>query len=213
MESQENDPKTVAALIARSMDNNFKVAKSQEKYYKTFLHQASVFSKRVPQNIFVVCGDAILDVLAPRLEDHCGRAFAMVGNESAFAAAHKFLRRFIDVVTKGEPEKWVAFVDTNPAFTIYTRMALCAADQLVVPCNPDEFSVNAIRSLTQLLYGAKLQAPYQMNTFYAEAQRHKLKIPRLRLVIANRFVSKEHKSGPRLYQGAPRYGNSRHALI
>lgn len=151
-------PRTVAALIAGALDDNFRVYDEPDhiEEYKRFLHRARDYSHEVPRNVFVVCGDAILDVLAPKIEEQSARSYAMSGKEAPFVSTHSFLRRFLDVITADDPDKWVIFVDTNPAFTIYTRMALCAADQLVVPCNPDEFSVNAIRSLTQLLYGAKL---------------------------------------------------------
>ena len=46
------------------------------------------------------------------------------------------------------------FVDTNPALTIYTHVALLAAKKLIVPVRKDEYSASASTELLRRLYGA-----------------------------------------------------------
>jgi hypothetical protein len=41
------------------------------------------------------------------------------------------------------------FIDTNPALTMYTRLALCAARKLVMVVMADDFSREALRYVSQ----------------------------------------------------------------
>ena len=52
-------------------------------------------------------------------------------------------------------EDWVVFVDTNPAFSVYTEIALAAAKKLIIPINADDFSVAAVRAMLDLVYGIR----------------------------------------------------------
>ena len=49
-----------------------------------------------------------------------------------------------------------SFIDTNPSFSIYTEMALVAAETLIIPINADYFSREAIMAMLDLVYGIDL---------------------------------------------------------
>lgn len=45
------------------------------------------------------------------------------------------------------------FIDTNPAMTIYTKLALCAADNLVMVAQADDFSKEALKYVSTIRPG------------------------------------------------------------
>ena len=53
------------------------------------------------------------------------------------------------VATDGDSD-WVVFIDTNPSFSIFTEMAIVAAQRLIIPANADDFSREAIYPLLSL---------------------------------------------------------------
>lgn len=170
----------------------------------------------VPSNVWLVCGDSGLDLTSPTLESWASKTVLLaMGRQERlpFTECYTCVRKLIDRIVGSEPEKWIVFVvrvrylgyieahptqDTNPAFTIYTRIALCACDQLIVPCNPDDL-VSAVRVITDLLRGSD-NSPYRVSTFAQQARQHNVPLPKLRLVIANRFTIKAAQS-PLLFAG------------
>ena len=56
------------------------------------------------------------------------------------------------VATDGDSD-WVVFIDTNPSFSIFTEMAIVAAQRLIIPTNADDFSREAIKATLSLVYG------------------------------------------------------------
>jgi hypothetical protein len=105
---------------------------------------ADVNPNTMPTNLFLLCGDPKLDTLVPTLttEANCPVTFG----DNPYRRVHYRLRTFIgrlaDYVREKEPqfEEVVVFVDTNPALSIYTQMALCSMTHLIVPTNADAFS-------------------------------------------------------------------------
>jgi len=195
-ESVENEDeiKTIYGYIARVVDGKRDV--DPNKYLIT--PGIFVEGRKVPKNIQLLCGDRALDLAAPFLEQEAQRV-SIMDKIDRFHHVHSVIREFIFKVTE-DSDKWVVFVDANPAFTIYTRIALCSANELLVACNANEFSTNAIKVITGLLsdYDGN-KPPYNVDTFATLAKMHGLVLPKLRLVIANRFMISEENT-PLLYQ-------------
>jgi cellulose biosynthesis protein BcsQ len=191
LEKLTNERRTISAYISLETEphNMFK--------YQDFLVHPHEYNDKVPQNVFLLCGDHSLDLIAPAIE-RMANEIPIRGTRDPFKEIHSIVKRFVEAVTKeGE---WIVWVDTNPAFTIYTRIALCTCQQLIVPCNPDEFSVSAVTVITDLLRGSNAPSAYNVTTFAKLAKQHSLELPKLRLVIANRFHVREGNT-PLLYQG------------
>lgn len=118
-----------------------------------FLTQVVTHNKGMSDNIWLFCGDDRLDDMNARL------AQAINGNRDGFrdpfVSNLKLLRRFF-INLQQEPG-WadadiMVFIDTNPAFTEYTQMALCSMDKLVIPVNADEFSLQAVDYMFRRLW-------------------------------------------------------------
>ena len=95
-------------------------------------------------------GDAELDDRCASLLQQQSAAvntFVIDNWDKPFARVHLLLRKLISEITRDDRSHWAVFIDTNPGFSIYTRLALLAAEQLIVPFNPDEFSVDSFSNV------------------------------------------------------------------
>lgn len=94
--------------------------------------------------------------------------------------------------------EWVVFIDTNPAFSVYTEIALAAARKLIIPINSDDFSVEAVRAMLDLVYGIHPQRGQEEHDEYFEAYRqymfsskatfYHLRLPKIHLLVNNRVT-------------------------
>lgn len=108
-----------------------------------FLTHVNPENPNVPANMHLLCGDRQLDLLAPELSDSASKP--VTGKNNPYTRVHKMLRVFVSEVAKHFREvhqkEAVFFIDTNPALTVYTEIALCAMTEMVVPADADDFSV------------------------------------------------------------------------
>ncbi|PFX23878.1 Uncharacterized protein K02A2.6 [Stylophora pistillata] len=98
-------------------------------------------------------------------------------------------------VSQDSRNQWVVFIDTNPSFSIYTEIALAAANKLIIPINADDFSKQAVRAMLDLVYGIPpddqpddFQA-YRKYTFSHNMKEYKLDTPKIHLLINNRATT------------------------
>ena len=136
-------PRTVAGwLIACSSAEQTASATSHPEHFVT---KVATYNSHMPENLFLLCGDTKLDALVDRLTTAANDP--PVHHDIPYRRVHcrmrNFIGRFADYVKEKEPmyEELVVFVDTNPALSIYTQLALCAMSHLIVPLNADDFSL------------------------------------------------------------------------
>ena len=84
---------------------------------------------------------------------------------------------------------WLVFIDTNPSFSIYTELAVAAADRLITPVNADDSSRVATNAMFILLHGQIPPHPiYGSWTFAAQAATHRISVPLIHIVVGNRLT-------------------------
>lgn len=96
------------------------------------------------------------------------------------------------VATDGDSD-WVVFIDTNPSFSIFTEMAIVAAQRLIIPTNADDFSREAIKATLSLVYGyTSDEKPGKFSeetvTFSYKAEMFNVRLPNICLIIQNRLT-------------------------
>ena len=129
---------------------------------RDFLIRVRDFNRSIPSNVFLLGGDAVnLELMAPSLEQKRQKE---ISKESIFcynpwvyiaSCVRYFIEGFENmkgVTTDGDSD-WVVFIDTNPSFSIFTEMAIVAAQRLIIPANADDFSREAIKATLSLVYG------------------------------------------------------------
>lgn len=102
------------------------------------------YNNNLSDNMFLLCGSSALDLFARKLA---------LESTTDWDFVHSILRDFVHhwYLSHGR-KKTVAFIDTNPALTAYTAVALCAADRLLVPVNAGDYSRQALQNLVQQVY-------------------------------------------------------------
>ena len=165
-----------------------------------FLIRVSDFNCSIPSNVFLLGADAVnLELMAPSLEQKRQKE---ISKESIFcynpwvyitSCVRYFIEGFENmkgVATDGDSD-WVVFIDTNPSFSIFTEMAIVAAQRLIIPANADDFSREAIKATLSLVYGdtsdEKSGKFYDETvTFSYKAKMFSVRLPKICLIIHNR---------------------------
>lgn len=187
--------KTISFYLQRSLESGPTVKAGD------FLTQACTYNDQVPENLFLLCGDMDLELVG-RYLDHLRSGPVLLTNNPWLNITSSILNfiegspRRIDGVTEGEAD-WVVFIDTNPAFAVYTEIALAAARKLLIPINADDFSVQAVRAMLDLVYGIRREGKqalehfqaYREYTFSHKAELYGLRRPKIHLLINNRATA------------------------
>lgn len=148
-----------------------------------FITKPSRFNGLIPDNVDLVCGDPLLELQANAMSTLANTDLP-VGN--AWIGVIDWIRDFLAGI---EDDYDVVFIDANPSFSIYTQIALAAADRLVLPVMADDSSRRAIQNAFSLVYGIKL--PSEIYTRYAFATRLEKEgreLPQVHAIVKNRLT-------------------------
>eukprot|EP01137_Pigoraptor_chileana_P014984 Opistho-2@70309 len=196
VEALSSRKKTIAGYMAKCVDTNCTVTDIND-----YLVRPSAVNASIPDNIYLVCGDPYIDKIAQGVSEFSQRLPLTGDANTNWLAAHKMIHQLIEAVSRMGDRKWIVFIDTNPAFTIYTEIAICGAQYLIIPATADESSrVGAVACLN-LVYGSttgsRADIPqYNLRTFAARAKEQEaedmLQMPKIFMLVTNR--STQHKN-------------------
>ena len=195
--------KTISFYLLRSLESEPTGEPTVKATVKArdFLTQAHTYNDQLPENLFLLCGDMDLELVGRHL-DHLRSGSPLPTNNPWLNITSSILNfikgspQRIDGVTEGEAD-WVVFIDTNSAFAVYTEIALAAARKLLIPINADDFSVQAVRAMLDLVYGIRREGEqalelfkaYRESTFSYKAELYGLRRPEIHLLINNRATA------------------------
>jgi chromosome partitioning protein len=86
------------------------------------------------------------------------------------------------------------FIDCNPSFGIYTELALCASDRLIIPFSADGSSKRAVRTVLALLYGVTRAAGGERSEFARNSEQARLRVPKIYCYVGNRLTQANYSS-------------------
>jgi cellulose biosynthesis protein BcsQ len=148
-----------------------------------FISRAADFNQVIPANIDLLAGDALVELQANAIAT---LANTQIPGTDTWLAVIDWLRDFMDELGTVYD---VAFIDTNPSFSIYTQIALATATHLVLPVMADDSSRRAIQNVFSLVYGLNLPSDlYQKFSFTAKLHGAKRKLPQVHLIAKNRLT-------------------------
>lgn len=154
----------------------------------SFIVPVDSYNSHMPSNLYLLCGDGNLEPMAPAIVG-AAAAPALIPSVKPWLWVHTIFRRLIDMLEDEPDDEWLVLIDTNPSFSIYTELAISAADRLLTPVNADDSSRVAVNAMFILLHGQVPPHPiYGSWTFAAKAEEHELKIPAIHAIIANRLT-------------------------
>lgn len=172
---------------------------------KKFLTRVRDHNHQVPSNLFLLCGDMYLELVGRNLQ-HV-RSGVPLRTNNPWVNVTTSMRNFIEGLeekTIGVAESdndWVVFIDTNPSFSVYTEIAIAAARKLIIPINADDFSVEAVRAMLDLVFGIRQDedepedfTAYRAYMFSYRASQYGLRRPQIHYLINNRTTIRDTRS-------------------
>lgn len=155
-----------------------------------FLTQVSQFNPRVTDNLFLACGDEELELLSGKVQSAC-----QPGPNEAWRIVHSWVSDLIaDVKKLWDQQNITVFIDCNPSFTIYTELAMSAADRLIIPFSADGSSKRAVRSVLSLVYGVQRYQGQPQSDFYINSGAARMTIPAIYAYVGNRLTQMNNSS-------------------
>jgi len=138
---------------------------------------------QIPNNIQLLCGDPLLELQSNAMSTLANN---QIPGTNTWIAVIDWLNDFLDQI---KDEYDVTFIDSNPSFSIYTQIALSAADRIVLPVMADDSSRRAIQNAFSLVYGLKLPSEiYLEYAFTKKLEKAERCLPKVHLVLKNRIT-------------------------
>jgi cellulose biosynthesis protein BcsQ len=155
-----------------------------------YVTNVSTNNNRVPNNVYLVAGDEQLEIQASRVT-----SATFPGPQDAWRIVHLWIRDLItDIRTSWNNEDSCVFIDCNPSFSIYTELALTAADRLLIPFSADGSSKRAVKAVLSLVYGVRRHPGDPQSDFYLESTRYRMAFPAIYMYIGNRLTQMNSSS-------------------
>lgn len=184
----QQSPKTVVGYISYELTN---AQGTNPIVPSNYTVEVSQHNGQLPDNLYLLCGDGNLEPMASAILGYANM-HPIVPGDNPWVRVHNIIRKFINSFAQESEEKGrnlSVFIDTNPAFGVYTELAIIAADNIICPVNADDSSRTATNAMTILLHGSNPPHPvYGSWAFATLAKNHGIMLPHIRLIVGNRFT-------------------------
>lgn len=178
--------KTISGYIDDRISSPYQSPNSGAGY----ITQVSQHNNMIPHNLYLVVGDEQLEIQASRVA-----SATFPGPQDAWRIVHLWIRDLItDIQTSWNNEESCVFIDCNPSFSIYTELALTAADRLLIPFSADGSSKRAVKAVLSLVYGVRRHPGDPQSDFFLESTRYVMAFPQIYMYIGNRLTQMNHSS-------------------
>lgn len=178
---------TIAGYIRERLVSPYQKINSSSKY-ATPVHQHNPL---IPENVYLVVGDEELEIQSSGIL-HAAQAPNVI---DAWRIVHLWVMDLIsDIQDSWNNEESTVFIDCNPSFTIYTELALTAADRLIIPFTADGSSKRAVKSVLSLVFGVTRHVGDVKSYFYTESKRTRFELPKIYMYIGNRLTTMSQSS-------------------
>lgn len=179
-------PTTISGYIADRITSPYVNPSSGANY----LTHVKTNNQHVPDNLYLICGDEELELQSAQIQLACN-----AGPTDAWRIVHTWIRDLIEDVKNAWNQEYITvFVDCNPSFTIYTELAMSAADRLIIPFSADGSSKRAVKSVLSLVYGVLRKPGQQQSLFYRNTVRYNLARPQIYSYVGNRLTQMNNTS-------------------
>jgi cellulose biosynthesis protein BcsQ len=155
-----------------------------------YLTKVSEYNDNITDNLYLVVGDELLELQSSKVYGATNP-----GPQDAWRIVHIWIRDLItDIKNSWNQEEICIFIDCNPSFTIYTELALTAAERLLIPFSADGSSQRAVMAVLSLIYGARRHQGEPQSDFYLNSNRYRMSLPRIYMYIGNRLTQMNSSS-------------------
>ena len=177
---------TISGYIEDRISSPYMSPQNGSKY----LTQVSKISSIIPDNLYLIVGDEQLEIQSSRVTGATNP-----GPQDAWRTVHLWVSDLIeDIKNSWDYSDCCIFIDCNPSFSIYTEIALTAADRLLIPFSADGSSKRAVKALLSLVYGITRRSGEQQSEFFLNSQRFRMALPDIYMYIGNRLTQMNSSS-------------------
>lgn len=156
----------------------------------SYITQVSQYNSAVPNNVYLVVGDEQLEIQSSRVSSATNP-----GPQDAWRIVHLWIRDLItDIQSSWNDEDNCVFIDCNPSFSIYTELALTAAERLIIPFSADGSSKRAVKAVLALVYGIRRHTGDTQSEFFIETERYRMAQPTIYMYVGNRLTQMNSSS-------------------
>nr|VFK39118.1 MAG: AAA domain-containing protein [Candidatus Kentron sp. TC]VFK59522.1 MAG: AAA domain-containing protein [Candidatus Kentron sp. TC] len=178
--------KTISGYISERISSPYVPTKSGANY----ITAVSEYNDIVPDNLYLVVGDELLELQSSRVH-----SATRPGPEDAWRIVHLWIRDLIsDIKDHWDREEICIFIDCNPSFTVYTELAMTAAERLLIPFSADGSSHRAVKAVLSLVYGITRYEGDQQSEFFLLSERYRMALPKIYMYIGNRLTQMNYSS-------------------
>jgi chromosome partitioning protein len=178
--------KTISGYITNRILSPYVSPKTGSEY----ITKVSEYNSKIPSNLHLVVGDEQLEIQSSKVT---GATFT--GPEDAWRTVHLWVRDLIsDITTSWNNQEHCVFIDCNPSFSIYTQLALTAADRLIIPFSADGSSKRSVKAVLSLAYGVRRYEGDPQSDFYVNTNRHSMALPKIYMYVGNRLTQMNNSS-------------------
>ncbi|MGZ8227638.1 MAG: ParA family protein [Methylococcaceae bacterium] len=195
MEAGENHLNDIHGQQSRKTISGYVDDRIRSPYVPTnsgssYITQVNQYNDKVPANVYLVVGDEKLELQSSRVSSATNP-----GPNDAWRIVHLWITDLIsDIKRSWNDEDCCVFIDCNPSFSIYTELALTAAERLLIPFSADGSSKRAIKAVLSLVYGQRRQLGDTQSEFYLESNRYNMSLPEIYMYIGNRLTQMNNSS-------------------
>lgn len=178
--------KTISGYIEDRISSPYKPTNSGS----TYVTQVAQYNNKVPANVYLIVGDETLELQSSRVSSATNP-----GPVDAWRIVHLWITDLIsDVKNSWNNEDCCVFIDCNPSFSIYTELALTAAERLLIPFSADGSSKRAIKAVLSLVYGRRRHSGDPQSEFFLSSSRYNMSLPEIYMYIGNRLTQMNNSS-------------------
>jgi len=156
----------------------------------SYITQVSRYNDAVPSNVYLVVGDEQLETQSSRVSGATNP-----GPQDAWRIVHLWIRDLItDIQNSWNNDSNCIFIDCNPSFSIYTELALTAAERLIIPFSADGSSKRAVRAVLELVYSIQRHKGDSLSEFFLNSDRYRMALPTIYMYVGNRLTQMNRSS-------------------
>jgi chromosome partitioning protein len=156
----------------------------------SYITQVSAYNDAVPNNVYLVVGDEQLETQSSRVSGATNP-----GPQDAWRIVHLWIRDLItDIQKSWNDDINCVFIDCNPSFSIYTELALTAAERLIIPFSADGSSKRAVKAVLALVYGIQRHTGEPLSEFYLSSKKYVMALPTIYMYVGNRLTQMNSSS-------------------
>jgi chromosome partitioning protein len=170
--------------IAGYIDERIRSPYLNPKVGGQFALDVKQYNDQVSNNLYLVVGDESLEIQTSRVSNATNP-----GPSDAWRIVHSWISDLIsDIRNFWNVTDSTVFIDCNPSFSIYTELAMSAADRLIIPFSADGSSKRAVRAVLALLYGITRVAGTEQSEFFLNSRKFRMSSPKIYSYVGNRLT-------------------------